>query len=90
MAAAHALLSGDAGRDRARALVRFARTSTPERLGRLFGEALNARGARYVLYESATDYQPSEAAPLQVPIPEEAPKPRRTRRLRSLFGKKSG
>ncbi len=45
---------------------------------------------RYVLYESATDYQPSEAAPMQVPMPEEAPKPRRTRRLRSLFGKKSG
>jgi hypothetical protein len=43
---------------------------------------------RYILYESATDYQPGDAAPEVVPMPEEAPKPRRTRRPRSLFRKK--
>ena len=43
---------------------------------------------RYILYESATDYQPGDAAPEVVPMPEEAPKPRRTRRPRGLFQKK--
>ena len=44
---------------------------------------------RYVLYESATDYQPGEAAPEAVPMPEEAPKQHRTRRPRGIFRKKS-